>query len=643
MNLKKRTIIILGVIISIVLLIGVVVYAQSLVIEVSAHGFDYTIWREKVTLRGFEGDQDILEVPQEVEVDGQGLVITTIGKNAFADNEKLRKVIIGENIIEIGDKAFSNCTSLERVEFLGDAPEMGSNVFYGTPDELVLLHPLDRDGYERAAFSYDAEPFFLVEYLDAGSDEGQAPKDDGRYKSGDEIIALHNTGNLTKVGHTFTGWKDEDNIIEEGEAIQATSKHVQLSPNWVINKYDIVFHTNGEEKLEDLEIEWNNTITEPKKIEKKDHIFVNWFKDEGYKEVWNFEEQKVIEDVDLYAKWVAIPSVPSGFSGKTGGYDQVSLSWNALKGVTGYELYRSGSRDGEFKKITAIDKNAFTDRGLVTEKTYYYKVKAYTIDGEVEAFSDLSAVASGKGRLLTPNSFSAGRNASNGMRISWNTSAGATGYEIYRASSSSGNFDYLGNTNSTSFTDSKGTWNKGNYYKVRAYRKTKGKNVFSEYTSVKGYARVGDAVYSYLSSKSNRNNLHQQSIRLHGSTSNACVVYASESLRRAGVSVPTSMRSIDGFIPYLRNMGWVRSTDYKNIQKGDVVFTTDEHLNRSGRPTHTYIFMGWVESGNYDYAYIVDNQASYYDNQVMHIRNFLITDEVEGAVREPFSFYYTNK
>ena len=82
---------------------------------------------------------------------------------------------------------------------------------------------------------------------------------------------------------------------------------------------------------------------------------------------------------------------------------------------------------------------------------------------------------------------------------------------------------------------------------------------------------------------------------------------------------------------------------YKNIRKGDVVFTTDAKLDPNGRPTHTYIFMGWVDPGNYDYAWIVDNQARYYNNQVLHKRNFIIVDAVDGDQREPFSFYMTNR
>ena len=80
-----------------------------------------------------------------------------------------------------------------------DAPKMGARVFDGTPEDWSY-YPMGSSGYEEAVFSYSAQPFFLVQYLDTASDGGQVPKDDGRYKEGDEVVAQGNIGNLTKEG-----------------------------------------------------------------------------------------------------------------------------------------------------------------------------------------------------------------------------------------------------------------------------------------------------------------------------------------------------------------------------------------------------------------------------------------------------------
>jgi hypothetical protein len=53
----------------------------------------------------------------------------------------------------------------------------------------------------------------------------------------------------------------------------------------------------------------------------------------------------------------------------------------------------------------------------------------------------------------------------------------------------------------------------------------------------------------------------------------------------------------------------------------------------------SFIFMRWVKAGNYDYAYICDNQAKDYKNNVYHIRNIKITDKVNGFNKDAFAFF----
>ena len=51
------------------------------------------------------------------------------------------------------------------------------------------------------------------------------------------------------------------------------------------------------------------------------------------------------------------------------------------------------------------------------------------------------------------------------------------------------------------------------------------------------------------------------------------------------------------------------------------MFTTDGYGNKMVFQPHTYVFMAWVKEGNYDYAYICDNQTKDYENKIYHIRN----------------------
>lgn len=49
--------------------------------------------------------------------------------------------------------------------------------------------------------------------------------------------------------------------------------------------------------------------------------------------------------------------------------------------------------------------------------------------------------------------------------------------------------------------------------------------------------------------------------------------------------------------------------------------------------------MAWVKEGNYDYAYICDNQAKDYENKIYHIRNIKNVDKANGYSKDAFSFF----
>lgn len=61
-----------------------------------------------------------------------------------------------------------------------------------------------------------------------------------------------------------------------------------------------------------------------------------------------------------------------------------TLTWNRSNTVAGYEIYRSSSADGTYKKIAVVPngKGAYTDTKVGSNRTYYYKVRAYKpVDG----------------------------------------------------------------------------------------------------------------------------------------------------------------------------------------------------------------------------------------------------------------------
>ncbi|SDI14264.1 cell wall-binding repeat-containing protein [Desulfosporosinus hippei] len=121
-------------------------------------------------------------------------------------------------------------------------------------------------------------------------------------------------------------------------------------------------------------------------------------------------------------------------------------------------------------------------------------------------------------------------------------------------------------------------------------------------------------LYYYMLNLDNQVSVHNRALALHGGiTTNNCVYFQAEALRRIGFNISNSMANTIQFSNLLSKLGFKKDTDIGNLKPGDIVFTKGY--------SHTYTFMGWVNPGNYDYAYIVDNQSRSFGGQVYHVRS----------------------
>ena len=85
---------------------------------------------------------------------------------------------------------------------------------------------------------------------------------------------------------------------------------------------------------------------------------------------------------------LSTPSIKSLSSGRT----SVKLTWNKVSGASGYAVYRSTSKNGNYTRVGFTTKTTMTNTKLKSKKTYYYKIRAYrTIDG-TKHYSSYSSV-----------------------------------------------------------------------------------------------------------------------------------------------------------------------------------------------------------------------------------------------------------
>ncbi|MBY0145064.1 fibronectin type III domain-containing protein [Neobacillus niacini] len=201
---------------------------------------------------------------------------------------------------------------------------------------------------------------------------------------------------------------------------------------------------------------------------------------------------RTINGVKVYSPYTkvaigkAIPLTPTSVKAASTSYNSLKTSWTAVSGATGYEVYQATSSTGTYSRIATTTSTSFTKTGLTTNQTYYIKVRAYRTVGSTKVYSNYSTVVSAKPIPSVPASFTAARASSTSVKVTWGSVTGATGYEVYRAATSTGTYSLLKSTTSSTYTNTGLTTGKTYYYKVRAYRTVGTTKVYSGWTKVIG-------------------------------------------------------------------------------------------------------------------------------------------------------------
>lgn len=183
-----------------------------------------------------------------------------------------------------------------------------------------------------------------------------------------------------------------------------------------------------------------------------------------------------VSRVDQLIVTPATASVPSGPTNLTvtPGSTSATLHWTASTSgsPTSYSIYRGTATDGEAVTPVATvsgTTTTFTDTGLTNGKTYFYNVAANNSVG-VSPDSNEVSVNPGSTTAAPPAPTGLAANpAASSIALTWNPSAGATSYSVYRGTAPGAEgATPVGTTTSDSFTDTGLTNGTGYYYTVTA-------------------------------------------------------------------------------------------------------------------------------------------------------------------------------
>lgn len=277
----------------------------------------------------------------------------------------------------------------------------------------------------------------------------------------------------TKTGYTFGGWYKDNTTFANlfNFTNTAITKNITLFAKWNINSYVVTFNNNGGSTVTRKVTNYNSLITAPVKPTKAGYTFGGWYTGAGFINAWGFASNKVTANITLYSKWVATaPATPTSIIAQSSGYNSIKVSFKGVNGASGYEIYSSALSKGTYTLITRSTATSYNNTGLTTNKNYYYKVRAFRVVDNIRVYSGYSNTISSKPILVAPSNAMASRINSKSIKATWSNSQGANGYEVYRATSSSGTYSLVSKTTSSYFINSGLITGKPYYYKVRSYR-----------------------------------------------------------------------------------------------------------------------------------------------------------------------------
>lgn len=165
---------------------------------------------------------------------------------------------------------------------------------------------------------------------------------------------------------------------------------------------------------------------------------------------------------------VNAPAAPAGLTA-TAGNAQVSLSWSASNGANSYNVYRGTTNGGPYSPVaTGVTATNYMNTSLTNGVTYYYVVTAVNAVGESGNSNQASATPTGPTVPPAPTGLTATAGKKK-VTLSWTAAAGATSYNIKRATTNGGPYTVVASgITSTAYTNTGLTSGVTYYYVVSA-------------------------------------------------------------------------------------------------------------------------------------------------------------------------------
>ena len=292
--------------------------------------------------------------------------VQSIQYEAFMDCYKLDNVTLPSNLRFLYDEAFFGCISLQSIYIPGSVSNIGAYAFYGCEDlqSVTIGYGVKTIGESYFDYKTNGRVFFGCDnhylsitlptsvitvynysfgssnyryldgekrFLDRIDFENPGDKNGFHYRVPVSFTTEHGTApttvypyngsqitlpSVTAQGYTFGKWKDAaNNEYNAGSSFTVPDNPVTLSAVWTANTNIITFYTSKGVTPAFQTVPSGNTVSEPAGQVVGGEYIEGWYKNSDFSgEKYDFSET-VLDDLDLYAKWVTAPSVTVNITG----------------------------------------------------------------------------------------------------------------------------------------------------------------------------------------------------------------------------------------------------------------------------------------------------------------------------------------
>ena len=401
---------------------------------------------------------------------------------AFSGCTSIKEVVIPDNIVYVSSRAFMNCTALVSVTFIGTMPEMYSMIFFGCKS-LNAVYTDSLDTWIKAYFedkfsnplyyagklyvngTYIGSTLIIPDGVEkiranvfAGCDATKVVMPDSVKRIDEycfcncaELVSVDLSSNLEDIyDGSFSNCINLEsvtipsNIDYIGDFSFENCKKLESIRFPASTRYiaDRIFY--GCNNLKEVYFDGNAPYIQKVSISQggsssldcgpnqlgafKGCTFTVYYLQSDT--TWTKEVREANYGGEItwigYESDLTTPYKPYKIANVVNG---VHVYWNAVDGASKYGLWRSETgASGFYKWMGNPTTNHFTDTKVESGKTYYYCVS--TCNPNTNAHSIMSKPI-GITYVGTPD-ITTRMNLAAGVKLTWDTIEGATGYAIYR-------------------------------------------------------------------------------------------------------------------------------------------------------------------------------------------------------------------